>query len=497
MSPSTHHGQLYLRDLVPPRSLYYENGRYGRLFPSLPPFFKNASTIQPLLVELGGAGGPMDAGDAPFDPGDPLKPNAGNPDSQNPEMTAGMTFLGQFLDHDMTFDPTSSLERQNDPESIANFRTPAFELDSVYGSGRAASPHLYDQASARPLFLIDAAAPWDLPRNSQQVALIGDPRNDENVIVSQLHAAFLKFHNFVVHDIDPAGTRDPNAVFTDAQRLVRWHYQWIVLHQFLRATVGDTLVDEILQRGRRFYDWRNEPFVPVEFSVAAYRFGHSQVRASYCVNKQFAGPIFGPNPLPGAEPDDLRGGVRSERRVVDWSIFFDVGRGQPRRNKRIDAKLSTPLMSLPFSQPAPYNAPPASLAARNLLRHVTFSLPSGQAVARAMGEDELAPGEIGLTGNLAPLNSDTPLWFYVLQEAHLRQGGHRLGAVGGRIVAEVFIGLLQGDRNSYLRQHPRWEPVYGDSAGHFTFADLLKRAGVADEPTLPDLAGSVPCPPPA
>jgi len=170
----------------------------------------------------------------------------------------------------MTFDPTSSLERQVDLEAVSNFRIPALELDNLYGSGRAASPHLYDQSSPGSIKLLaDAAAPKDLPRNTQNTALIGDPRNDENLIVSQLHLAFLKFHNAAVDQVLDEGIRNPNEAFDEAQRLVRWHYQWIILHEFLPATVGQSLVDEILKKGRRFYKWRNAPFIPVEFSVAA------------------------------------------------------------------------------------------------------------------------------------------------------------------------------------------------------------------------------------
>ena len=116
-----------------------------------------------------------------------------------------------------------------------------------------------------------------IPRNSQNIAITGDPRNDENLIVSQLHLAFLKFHNAVVDEVLASGVASPSAVFDEAQRLVRWHYQWIILNEFLPATVGQELVDDVLKK-RRFYKMRGAPFIPVEFSVAAYRFGHSQVR---------------------------------------------------------------------------------------------------------------------------------------------------------------------------------------------------------------------------
>lgn len=130
----TQHGQLYLRDQLTPRSTYHDRGRFGRLFPLLPPFAPNTVQVRDALLEVGDQGGMMDAQDKMTPGTDPLAPNPNNRD--NPAMTAGMTFFGQFLDHDLTFDPTSSLERQVDPESIANFRTPAFELDNLYGAGR-------------------------------------------------------------------------------------------------------------------------------------------------------------------------------------------------------------------------------------------------------------------------------------------------------------------------------------------------------------------------
>jgi hypothetical protein len=475
----TRHGELYLRDQVPPRSIFHEKGRFGRLFPSLPPFATDTPQVRERLSELGKTGGLMDA-------------LSNNPD--NTKITAGFTFFGQFLDHDMTFDPTSSLERQNDPESIQNFRTPLLELDNVYGSGPAASPHLYDKTTGNLKLLIeklddqDPSSKDDLPRNSQKTAIIADPRNDENVIVSQLQLAFLKFHNKVVDLVLEGGT-DRNEAFKEAQRLVRWHYQWIILHEFLPLTVGQPLVDDILNNKRKFYTWRNEPFIPVEFSVAAYRFGHSQVRPGYLVNNgtpPFRAGLFNspdtPDPNP-EDPSDLRGGVRAKRRFVDWDLFFDFGNEKAQSSKKIDSKLSSPLLNLPFGPGLPgLGQPTRSLAARNLLRHLTFSLPSGQDVAKAMGIEPLSVSDLSELKDLG-FENQTPLWFYLLKESDIKAQGEKLGPTAGRIVAEVFIGLLQGDYESFLYQNPMWKPTLGKD-GDFKIVDLLKLAGVAPEETV-------------
>ena len=480
-----------------PRSVFYDQGRFGRLFPTLPPFAEDTRPIREALAELGAAGGPMDPGDDLSDPVALLTDPARSVDNKdNPMITAGFTFLGQFLDHDMTFDPTSSLARRQDPEAIRNFRIPALDLDCIYGGGPVASPQLYDQTvdGGRTTLLteeipgsaavsIDGTVRHDLPRNSQRVALVGDARNDENLVVSQLHLAVLRFHNRVVADVkaDLGPGYTLQEIFAEAQRVVRWHHQWLVLHEFLPKTVGQAMVDDVLENGPRHFGWRNDPFIPVEFSVAAYRFGHSQVRPSYRANfatdatdpaRQFFALFLDPAAADPDDPADLRGGRRAARRFIDWQTFYDFGDGRVRPNKKIDTRLSTVLFHL-LGQP---EGEPTSLATRNLLRNLTMQVPSGQRVARAMQLPELAPADLE---DLAPftLHQRTPLWFYVLREAEVTADGEHLGPVGGRIVAEVIIGLLWGDRQSYLRQEPDWTPTYG-TGGAFAMVDLLRAAGV-------------------
>ncbi|CAN5674714.1 heme peroxidase family protein [soil metagenome] len=494
------HGNADAGQLTP-RSTFYDQGRFGRLFPTLPPFAADTALVRDALAELGAPGGPMDAGDDLSDPitliTDPTK-STHNPN--NPKMTAGLTFLGQFLDHDMTFDPTSSLARRQDPESIRNFRIPALDLDSVYGGGPGISPHLYDRSidGGRTTLLteeipgsatvsIDGVARHDLPRNSQAIALVGDPRNDENLVVSQLHFAMLRFHNTVVADVradlGPGYTADE--IFAEAQRTVRWHYQWLILHEFLPKTVGQSTIADVRSGGLKHYQWRNAPYIPVEFSVAAYRFGHSQIRPSYRANfgtsatdpsQQFFALVFDPAAADLDDPVDLRGGRRAPRRFIDWQTFFDFGDGRARPNKKIDTILSTVLFDLMGQSPGSTT----SLATRNLLRGLTMHVPSGQRVARAMKLPQLGSGDLADLKDLH-LHKRTQLWFYVLREAAVTSDGEHLGPVGGRIVAEVILGLLKGDSQSYLRQDPDWTPTYG-SGDAFTMVDLLKTAQVV--PTI-------------
>jgi hypothetical protein len=494
------HGRYHLGRSETPRSPSYDRGRFGRLFPALPPFAEDTQPVRDALAALGAPDGPMNAGDDLSDPltliTDPAK-SANNPN--NPALTAGFTFLGQFLDHDMTFDPTSSLARRQDPESIRNFRVPALDLDSVYGGGPIASPHLYDsEAEGRTRFLVeeipgsaevtvDGRPHFDLPRNSQQTALLGDPRNDENLVISQFHVALLRFHNRVIDDLEcePANGLTPGERFAEAQRIVRWHYQWLIVHEFLPGTVGQAAVEDVLCYGRKHYFWRHDPYIPVEFSVAAYRFGHSQVRPSYRANfgtdakdpsKQFFAIILDPSLPKTDDPDDLRGGARAPRRFIDWQTFFDFGDGNVRPNKKIDPKLSTPLFEL-MGQPRHESH---SLATRNLLRSLVLGVPSGQAVAEAMGLPVLSQEDLSKDLERFGLHTRTPLWFYILKEAEVMADGEHLGPVGGRIVAEVIIGLMQGDRQSYLRQAPDWAPTYG-ADGSFTAVDLLRAADVVTQ----------------
>lgn len=462
--------------------------RFGRLF-HLPPFAPPTPEIKAALIRLGARNGVLDAADD-LKAGpvnlivDPLL-SANNPNNEG--STAGLTFLGQFLDHDMTFDPSSRLGQPTNPAHAPNTRRPYFDLDSVYGGGPAGSPQLYEAADRAKLRIENGGIFEDVPREASGRAIIADPRNDENVIISGLQAAMILAHNRLVDDARAAlPDIDPEDAFTTARRTLTWHYQWIILHEFLPKIVGQPVVDRLMPDGPRFYRPRtDDAFIPVEFQMA-YRMGHSMVRPSYRANftgnagSAFFAMLFDPAQQHAADPEDLRGGMRSPRRFVGWTTFFrfpglddDV-----RPNKRIDTQLSTPLYDLPLGAIAS-GTPPTSLAERNLLRHLTWSLPSGQAIAKEMGLPALSPAQFADLAAYHPeFVTATPLWYYVLKEAAVFEKGLRLGPVGARLVAEVFVGLLKSDSASYLQAEPPFSPSLGAVPGQFTMVDLLTFAGV-------------------
>jgi Animal haem peroxidase len=499
-----------------PRDAPSAESVFMRMFPELPPFAPQTDAVRNAVKLLGARGGLLDARDNLSDPMLSITDPAFSPTNlNNPAMTAGLTFLGQFLDHDVTLDLRSRLLERAEPRRTANFRSAAFDLDSLYGDGPERSPELYEQRGGDIKFRVES-----IP--GAPAAIIADSRNDENVILSQLHVAMLRFHNAVTDRLRARPENQgmqPRELFRQARRLVQWHYQWIIVNEFLPLTIGQDRLDAILREGPKFFDTgsggrggnerdRNErdgadsagardansgrgsgPRIPVEFSVAAYRFGHSQVRPSYRLNfgptggEPFFAFVFDDSVAPThPDPADLRGGKRAPRRFVDWQTFFDFGDSNVRPNKLIDTKISSPLMELPGAR-APSPGLPSdgvqSLPSRNLIRHVNFGLPSGQAIARHIGVTALTSAQLA---ELAPLNlaESTPLWYYVLKEAEVMEGGARLGPVGARIVGDVFVGLLRADRQSYLAAAPTWKPTLpaAGGAGTFRMTDLLRLAGV-------------------
>jgi Animal haem peroxidase len=452
------HGKNEPRGLkgVPRSSL--DEGRFGRLFRRLPPAPKlPEKQLRDLAEKM-------------------REPKGGGAKLDNPKIPSGYTYFGQFVDHDITFDPVSSLQRRNDPDALVDFRSPRLDLDNLYGSGPADEPFLYQQPE-RLRLLIDqknVKGEPDLQRNAEGVALIGDPRNDENIIVSQLQLTFLRFHNKVAAKVAADKSVPEESRFEVAQRLVRWHYQWVVMEDFLPRIAGSAAVKRRVKRDKdgvkvqtRWFKPRNNPFMPVEFSVAAYRFGHSMVRPKYDLNQVVTDrPIFIPGEKVG-ELDDLRGfRPLPGAWTIDWSFFLAGAPGKakkPQHSRKIDARLSAGLFDLPGFPQAE-----SSLAFRNLKRGEALGLPSGQDVARLMGLKPLSGKQLG-----AP--EPTPLWFYVLEESGLK-GGQQLGPVGAEIVADVLLGLLAEDVHSFVNQNPGFKPSFGSKAGKFTLADLVKFA---------------------
>ncbi len=496
-----------------------EFARFGRMFPELPALDVPDEKLRLLAAKM------VDNGVA----------------ADNQNVPSGFTYLGQFIDHDITLDVSSLGQVRKDPHALEDFRTPRLDLDNVYGDGPVGSPFLYSRTDARKLAVgicgagkagdpnIKAGIRHDLPRSHEGMALIGDPRNDENLLVAQTHLAFLRFHNAVVDIIDPNATGDAGQVFNSARQAVTWHYQWIVLHDFLAKLIDNNELQDVLINGRKFFRFEETakfgvPFMPVEFSVAAYRLGHSMIREGYSYNRPFSAVdfklLFTFTGLSGGITGDLATGDPAQDQalaaklklllpvitptlpgdwIIDWNRFhFLDGKDRP-----VPAKAAPQAdnFKFNFSRPIdPYLAPilanlPGggdSLPFRNLARGVRMGLPSGQDVARRMKLPVLTAAQLSQNGPNGESDGDTvkqlglteatPLWYYILKEALLLgDGGARLGPVGSRILAEVFVGMLQSDAELYLAQHPGWTPFLpAANAGAFTMPDLLRIAGETD-----------------
>jgi hypothetical protein len=530
-----------VRGLNLPRGSKFFGGQFGRMFRSLPPadYGVSDSETEVNLLELGKA---MVAAHEPAKDG---------PDAEESGIPAAYTYLGQFIDHDLTFDPASSLQQQDDPEGLVDFRTPQFDLDNIYGKGPDDAPYLYNSDNTfilgRPLtgagsnphardlprsMPNDAARPPGEPAGAEDLnnarrAIIGDPRNDENIIVSQFQGLMHRFHNRMMA-LDQGPARDR---FQRVQTEVRFHYQWMLVNDFLPTIIWRRVLEDIITHHYaadpamrnvratpprlRYFDQSHEPVMPLEFSAAAYRFGHSMVRPGYRLSETVP-----PLDLFNVDAGRSLNGFHEFRQnwAIDWRRFMDLepldfgdenNADDPGNSNRlqlaykIDTSLVDPLGSLPnppFDPPLSLGGKPlASLASRNLMRGWRMRLPNGQAVARAMGIEPKTEIEIGkFTGEAAdkpmPITEvsnvfadNCPLWTYVLAETEevtiplvTKQGTkqiktRQLGEVGGRIVAETFIGLLLADRNSYFNQNPIWKPSQAKQ-GRFGLRELIQTA---------------------
>ncbi|HEY7644850.1 MAG TPA: peroxidase family protein [Hyphomicrobiales bacterium] len=522
----------------------YQGRGFGRIFPDLgdgsgAASYKALQRLGRSMIEEG-------------DPNDP---------AGNSEIPSGYTYLGQFIDHDLTLDTTTDLGHQirSDAE-LENARTPDLDLDNVYGGGPGRMPHLYrvpylrvghliSEEGAPPRFDLfrTKASHYEGPAGGDPVALLGDPRDDENIIVSQIHAAFVAFHNRTVDILVERGYGDRRErfchhgdcntqeladalpddakaeIFETAKNHVIHYYHRLIIEDFLPRIIGPQHTASLLHKHRNFFfphGFRDESgqfkeaFIPVEFAAAAYRFGHSMVRESYTLREGVRVQLL----------TDGRGGAPRAftpvipRWLIDWRYFFDIGPERPfdfNYARRIDPELTPALHRLHFAKVVGMQDV-TSLAARNLARGKTLRLPSGQEVARVVLPELEARGLLGgryghgehgglWQSYLLPPDdrvahflgdTETPLWYYVLQEAsifgtptHLYarpggedgyvgaggdfphygreryfrrvsgerhygppargrygdgpDGGNRLGPVGATIVGEVLTGLVE------------------------------------------------------
>ena len=498
-------------------------------------------------------------------------------DGPDPEenilVPAGYTYFGQFIDHDLTFDSTSSLDPSSSSDPT-NLRTPRFDLDCLYGDGPAAQPFMYDPAGEKLLFKNDSSpstkpedpAAQDLLRNPDGRAIIGDKRNDENSIVSQIQLGFVKYHNAVIDALkktDAKTWNSPNNLFVSAKNEVRWAYQRLVVEDFLPRIVHAEVLNDLQgktpdARAKNYalYTPDKRGNLPREFVAAAYRFGHSGVRTGYRMNAVLKNRF---SIFPASDDDTKTAGADSllgfdpvtNNQVIDnWGRFFpDTRPGVlPTENRdkaaddtpdgsmrlqfayKIDPTLVDPLGVLPRKQvagegttqeaialtgtlPDTIGHPPRpSLALLNLLRGDSYRIQSGQALARALQGKGLPihllehkhlairqPGSkdkhFKFVTIAKELLNETPLWFYILAEAQAPLVDHfgvsefnedkllkdigaktQLGWVGGRIVAEVFYGLLDSDSESYVNAAPTgWKPILGGNQDAI-FRNLLKFA---------------------
>jgi hypothetical protein len=466
---------------------------------------------QKALIKLG------EAMTAEFE--DPIPEDQPDPE-ENPGISSGYTYFGQFIYNDLTHQQgvaDSGTHALPNPDTNA---TPCFDLSCVYGLGPRDQPFLYandgrHMALGEPL----TGAPLDpnaraVPRNqptgdSISRALIADARNDENVILSQMHAAFLRFHNRIVN---------LGFSFDDARKLARFHYQWVVLYDFLPRVIGLEAFESILPHFRKGTDVVRDPpqlrfygaeevYLPLEFSIAAYRFGHSMVRPVYRLNGTVQRlsilPVYqrhqrGRRTRDHDSYESLIGFRRFPRNwAIDWSLFFEMSGRPPKlgpQRVQYSYKIDTSIVNAMGHLPVMVSSPSSFLAARNLMRGVQKELPSGQAVARAMAIHPLPdaelfvgkatksdkPNHIPLVQVSSDFKAKAPLWYYILAEAQQTLVNDdtpiRLGKVGGRIVGEVFVGVMLADSSSFLRQDPSFTPLPQFGGNCFTMADLLRQS---------------------
>ncbi|WP_181783438.1 peroxidase family protein [Pseudonocardia pini] len=507
---------------------------FGYLFTSLQGTYPDAHLAGSTVAEAKATVDALNAlGEAMIEQAEPAETNSTIPPIH--------TYWGQFVDHDITAntdrdttvgitaDPLLPLHPDQVVARLENLRAPSLNLDSVYGDGpfvtkRSANDEPVPYQADDPIKLklgkivtipdfVPGDDDRDLPRRGtgstdgeKRVAQIGDGRNDENLIVAQIHVAFLRFHNNAVNWVranEPALESDVE-VFLRARELTRWAYQWVTVHDYLRTITAPGIVDAVLSDDSDLLDLEGRgTYMPLEFSVAAFRFGHSMVRAAYDWNRFFGLP-GGPQPAAATFDQMFRftGGGGFVGPLValpsnwpaEWDRMVEKGETVDRNRfaRKIDTHLAMPLGELTKEgndgdPTLPVNVMLKHLARRNLLRGFRLALPTGQAVARRLGATPLTEAELDGPGDLhqalvaGGFLQATPLWYYVLKEAEVQRGGESLGQVGSTIVAATLIGQLRADPSSYL-QDTSWSPAEGvtllSGAPIRSIADFLRFAGV-------------------
>lgn len=435
---------------------------------------------------------------------------------------SGYTYLGQFIAHEVTFDNTDDLlPFEPDP---ANFRSPSLDLDSLYsdGPGGDESKRMYQEADLAKLKLDRTGKLFDNPnnnsfesdlprdRNDKFRALIGDPRNDENLPVAQTTVALIKFHNKVV-DVLRAEGHPPADLFECARIQVIRHFQWIILKDYLPTLVDQDVIDGAVARAWDRFKVKGpeDLYMPLEFSAAAFRIGHTMVRGVYRWNEHHASKnmnlvnrsatlidLFVRTAFRGVF-GKLGRGLEGDW-VIDWRRFYRFPNhpaaallpnySLPDSDINMAGRLDT-RFTMPINGMSSFNGnlPPErrSIPVRNLLRGFALGLPTGEEVAELLQEEPLTEAELmDNEVHAAVLGSPlfwkkTPLWYYILKESEARKGGNKLGRVGGRIVAETLVGLIKNSRYSILKS-PDWYPrftnrgVKGTASAQFGMTDLLE-----------------------
>jgi hypothetical protein len=466
--------------------------KFTRLFPNLPPFRpdRNPNTTVNNLAELA-----LSMSSAA---------NAGNPNGTG----AIYTYWGQFIDHDLTrdlqaipFDPAAGVPFSFiNPTTLTNFETFVFDLSSLYntspaqGTGAVFASDGVHMVTQEP----NPNGVPDVPRNSSGVALIGDPRNDENEIVVQVHHGFLRFHNAVV---DALGITN----LGEAQAIVTKYYQWAILNDFLPTICGPDVPAGILNGSiPNPYPASDAnvtpPLTPVEWSTAAYRL-HPMVRTAYLMNNTGDGG----HPLFDGTDDDLHGGRQiPAANAIDFGNFVNSIAGASNVINQFNEL--QPVMSGPAGPDASpttsdtdtggaalYDLPiggqsgaePSGsdiLAFRNLIRGFSYGDPSGQDVAQALGQPVISPTDAIDPSVVSGFESGTPLWYYLLQEAQANNPQF-VGPSAARIIAGSFIRIMGAEGGILSNRGKSFtpEPPIAPAAGQFGIADLLLFAGVATQ----------------